>query len=585
MHWKQPSLWATTLSNSRLRRNRKAVKRKPAARGRRLGVEALESRQLLSITVDTLLDENNDLATGGKSLREALAFQRHAARHADSSNSPPNCVAGRLQLQHGQLVVASDVDIRGIGLNLTIDAQRANRVFYVGNAAGSVDATIRGLTITGGGNVDKGGGIYSDHARLTLDSVRVTNNRTYATGHTNGGGIYSDRGSLFLENTSVDNNQSRYGGGLEVRLDGNDLLRVLGSSIVGNQALNDNAGMGGGFFVSSTSTATHAISRTTISGNQANNSGGIRLEGSSLVLIANSTITDNHVTGSANAHAGGLAILGIKLYLYNTIVAGNSAANGFHDVVAWNNGRYIGSRNLIGDVGNAGLNSAANVILGHGVSPGLSPLGNFGGNTLTHVPLPGSPAIDRGVDIVTDLADQRGVLRRFDQPSVPNGPYGFIDIGAVEAGLVVTTAADEVVADDQLSLREALQLANAAPPAQAPIRIEFSPLLVGATIRLANARQLNISNSVQIVGPGAALLTIDAQSQSRVFQIDDGSPSLFTNVELVGLTISNGLALGLDGGGIHNSENLTLRRVVVQRQQGPVRWRPALDGRGRFDCR
>ncbi len=58
-------------------------------------------------------------------------------------------------------------------------------------------------------------------------------------------------------------------------------------------------------------------------------------------------------------------------------------------------------------------------------------------------------------------------------------------------------------------------------------------------------------------------MTIDAQAQSRVLQIDDGSPSLFTNVELVGLTISNGLALGLDGGGIHNSENLTLRRVVV----------------------
>ena len=300
MHWKQPSWWATTLSNSRLRRNRKAEKRKPAARGRRLGVEALESRQLLSITVDTLLDENNDLATGGKSLREALAFSA-TQPGTQIIEFAPELRGGMLHLQHGELVVASDVDIRGIGLNLTIDAQRAHRVFYVGNVAGSVNATIRGLTITGGGNVDKGGGIYSDHARLTLDSVRVTNNRTSTTGHTNGGGIYSDRGSLFLENISVDNNQSRYGGGLDVRLDGNDMLRVLGSSIIGNQALNDNAGMAGGFFVSSTSTATHVISRTTISGNQANNTGGIRLEGSSLVVVANTTITDNHVTGSANA--------------------------------------------------------------------------------------------------------------------------------------------------------------------------------------------------------------------------------------------------------------------------------------------
>ena len=184
------------LSNSRLRRNRKAVTQKPAARGRRLSVEALESRQLLSITVDTLLDENNDLATGGKSLREALAFSATQSG-TQTIEFAPELRGGTIQLQNGALVVASDVDIRGIGLNLTIDAQRAHRVFYVGNAAGSVNATIRGLTITGGGNVTQGGGIYSDHARLTLDSVRVTNNRTYATGHTNGGGIYSDRGSLF----------------------------------------------------------------------------------------------------------------------------------------------------------------------------------------------------------------------------------------------------------------------------------------------------------------------------------------------------------------------------------------------------
>ena len=382
----------------------------------------------------------------------------------------------------------------------------------MGNAAGSVNATIRGLTITGGGNVDKGGGIYSDHANLTLDSVRVTNNWTYSTGQTNGGGIYSDRGSLHLQNSSVDNNQSRYGGGLEVRLDGSDLLRITGSSIYANEALNEDGGLGGGLFISSTSTAAHWILNTTISGNKANNSGGIRLEGSSIFLIANSTITDNHVTGPANAHAGGFAILGVRLYLYNSILAGNSAANGFNDVVAWNSGVFFSSRNLIGDVGNTGLSPSTNVILGAGVSPGLSPLGNFGGVTPTHVPLTGSPAIDRGIEVLSEPADQRGVLRRIDQPNVPNGTAGYIDIGAVEAGLLVTTASDEVVADDQLSLREALELANAAPPAQAPIRIEFSPLLVGATIRLANARQLTISNSVQIVGPGAALLTIDAQS-------------------------------------------------------------------------
>ncbi len=506
MHWKQPCWWATTLSNSRLRRNRKVVKRKPAAHGRRLAVEALESRQLLSITVDTLLDENNDLATGGKSLREALAFSA-TQPGTQTIEFAPELRGGTIQLQNGQLVVASDVDIRGVGLNLTIDAQRANRVFYVGNAAGSVNATIRGLTITGGGNVDKGGGIYSDHANLTLDSVRVTSNWTYSTGHTNGGGIYSDRGALHLQNSSVDNNQSRYGGGLEVRLDGNDQLRISGSSIYANKALNDDGGLGGALFISSTSTAAHWILNTTISGNKANNSGGIRLEGSSIFLIANSTITDNHVTGPANAQRRRRSRSSVSDYTCTTPSWQETRPpTGSTTSLPGTTAHFFSSRNLIGDAGNTGLSPSTNVILGAGVSPGLSPLGNFGGGTPTHVPLTGSPAIDRGIDVLQEPADQRGVLRRIDQPNVSNGTAGYIDIGAVEAGLLVTTASDEVAADDQLSLREALEVANAAPPAQAPIRIEFSPLLIGATIRLANARQLIVSNSVQIVGPGAGAI-------------------------------------------------------------------------------
>jgi hypothetical protein len=60
----------------------------------------------------------------------------------------------------------------------------------------------------------------------------------------------------------------------------------------------------------------------------------------------------------------------------------------------------------------------------------LGPLANNGGPTLTHLPLPGSPAIDTGDDGVCNAApvngvDQRGWLR----------PAGFAcDIGAVEAG-------------------------------------------------------------------------------------------------------------------------------------------------------
>jgi hypothetical protein len=38
----------------------------------------------------------------------------------------------------------------------------------------------------------------------------------------------------------------------------------------------------------------------------------------------------------------------------------------------------------------------------------LAPLGNYGGPTQTHIPLPGSPAIDHGIDADCPPTDQRG---------------------------------------------------------------------------------------------------------------------------------------------------------------------------------
>jgi hypothetical protein len=53
----------------------------------------------------------------------------------------------------------------------------------------------------------------------------------------------------------------------------------------------------------------------------------------------------------------------------------------------------------------------------------LAPLGNYGGPSLTHIPLPGSPALDNGTDTGCPSTDQRGKPR----------PVGLAcDVGAVE---------------------------------------------------------------------------------------------------------------------------------------------------------
>jgi len=59
--------------------------------------------------------------------------------------------------------------------------------------------------------------------------------------------------------------------------------------------------------------------------------------------------------------------------------------------------------------------------------PLLSPLGNYGGPTMTMLPLPGSPAIDAG-GATTLTLDQRGFNRVVGAK---------VDIGSVETGNVI----------------------------------------------------------------------------------------------------------------------------------------------------
>ena len=136
---------------------------------------------------------------------------------------------------------------------------------------------------------------------------------------------------------------------------------------------------------------------------------------------------------------------------------------------------------------------------------------------------------------------------------------GTVDIGAYErqsAGtfsLVVDTLVDELDGNfsaGDLSLREAINAANGFAGANT---ITFAPALNG-TIALTLG-QLQINDDVTITGPGANLLTIDAQQKSRVFDVTNA----VANVTFAGLTISSGKATGFDnGGGIHSLHTGTL---------------------------
>src|SRR5438552_6691595 len=104
----------------------------------------------------TVITVTNTNDSGPGSLRQALAD----ANDGDTINF---AVTGTIGLTSGELLAAKDITISGPGAgNLAINGNANSRVFHIGSGQ---TVTISGLTITNGA----GGGIYNDHAALTLN--------------------------------------------------------------------------------------------------------------------------------------------------------------------------------------------------------------------------------------------------------------------------------------------------------------------------------------------------------------------------------------------------------------------------------
>ncbi|MFN4260211.1 MAG: choice-of-anchor Q domain-containing protein, partial [Gemmataceae bacterium] len=107
------------------------------------------------------------------------------------------------------------------------------------------------------------------------------------------------------------------------------------------------------------------------------------------------------------------------------------------------------------------------------------------------------------------------------------------------------------------SLRQALLNANATAGADI---IRFADGLTGA-ITLTSG-QLGISDSVSIIGPGADVLTISANDNSRIF-VDTSSGS--TTVSITGLTLTSGRGNSAAGGAIFiNNDTWTVSNMVFE---------------------
>jgi hypothetical protein len=376
-----------------------------------------------------IVSNTNDSGEG--SLRQAIIdANANVTRGEETITFAPN-VGGAssdaaIELKSA-LPQLSSVRIEGPGAHrLTVRQDRFGdsiprfRIFTVASGA---TVSIEGLTISLGAPIDfassDGGGILNPaSATLTITNSIFSDNRA------NKGGAIHNAGTLTLEGSTVCNNMAPQGGGIYNA--GGGVLTVTNSTVCANSS----DGPGGVF-----NAGTLTVEDGTFSGND----GGGGSEKSGDVIhnagegakadIKSATITANVVgvvgrdpnTSPATIYNAGTKD---KLILTNSIIADNSPSS---EATAEVRGTYTdGGFNLIGG------------------DPKLGALQENGGLTKTHLPLAGSPALDKGASQEgTTSTDQRGVKRPHDDPLAPNANTGDgSDIGAVEAKLPEVSIGD-----------------------------------------------------------------------------------------------------------------------------------------------
>ena len=297
-----------------------------------------------------------------------------------------------------------------------------NACTVAGNSAGpggsGVDAASSFYYAGSGGPGGNGGGIYN-LGTLAVNASTVNGNFSGAAGiyigvnvqifagnggnGGNGGGIYN-AGLLAMTNCTIFGNQGAPGG------------NTTPGPYRESTGLGGDGGTGGGIF----STGTLTFVACTVSGN-ASGGLGVSLGG----------------TNGINGSGGGIVNTagGAATFLESSLLALNATPGSSPDLL----GSFTsGGHNLIGQSdGSAGfINGTKNDVVGttaSPVNPMIGPLANNGGPSFTSALLVGSPALEGGDDLLTNVlaTDQRGFARvsgahpdtgayEFDRSALPN---------------------------------------------------------------------------------------------------------------------------------------------------------------------
>ena len=323
-----------------------------------------------TITVDSSGDSTVDASRCGDATPGDCTLRDAAAAAADGDTINFDASISSITLAYGSIVLGAE-NIIGPGsasLAITTSAPASYDVF---NFQGTGDVTVSGFSLTGNrivtvnagnftmddvsisnsyggyggalyavnsgdlvisgshfennesGNGNKGGAIYAINAGdVTITDTEIINNDAQANGR--GGGIFVGAGasSFSLSDSVVTGNSAQNGGGMEIRTAGT--VTIADSDISSNTTV-----LGGAGAMLSYAGATVSIEGSTIDGNVVTTNGngdggGLKISDRSLV-VSNSTISDN-VAGNTG---GGIAIdRGQSVAINNSTITGNQAING-----------------------------------------------------------------------------------------------------------------------------------------------------------------------------------------------------------------------------------------------------------------
>jgi predicted outer membrane repeat protein len=244
-----------------------------------------------------------------------------------------------------------------------------------------------------------------------------------------GGGVLVDNGSDVIFDTVVfdGNSADITGGGLKnISMDSTTVVRETTFE-------NNSAEYGGGIYNNGRIT----VEQTLLTANSSDDLGGGIYNAGAMFKLINSTVSGN----ASSENGGGIVCSGTCKIMFSTIAnnQGNNVGGVFNNsgnisiknsIIAYNSGHNCGGGGgftALGDnLDNEGTCPGFTIL----ADPGLAPLADNGGATLTHAFIYASPAVDGAPDCTNTAG---GTAINEDQRGEPR-PYGSqCDLGAYEA--------------------------------------------------------------------------------------------------------------------------------------------------------